>query len=175
MFSVLLKKMFDPIRRKVRRAMINDPEKVPFRFALVAASLFFLSIIVTHNLQFERAKAKGFLLSSVSTFIEFLRTFVIVFQASKPNLFPMFITRIKNESVQNGQNYNEQSLQLDNHRRIKKNSFDFEQIPRVFQSKIKINTFVQIRSENVQRQHDFNATLVLQPIDNPKKSSQRLM
>jgi hypothetical protein len=54
----IFKKINDNLRRRVRRAFLSDPDKMPQRYAIVMASVLLLSIIVTYNVLFEREKRK---------------------------------------------------------------------------------------------------------------------
>jgi len=54
----IFKRINDNLRRKVRRAFLADPDKMPQRYAIIMASVLFVSIIITYNVLFEKQKKK---------------------------------------------------------------------------------------------------------------------
>ncbi len=54
----IFKRINDNLRRKVRRAFLADPDKMPQRYAIIMASVLFVSIIITYNVLYEKQKKK---------------------------------------------------------------------------------------------------------------------
>jgi len=54
----IFKKINENLRRRVRRAFLADPDKMPQRYAIFMASVILVSIIITYNVLFEREKQK---------------------------------------------------------------------------------------------------------------------
>jgi len=54
----IFKRINDNLRRKVRRAFLAEPDKMPQRYAIIMASVLFVSIIITYNVLFEKQKKK---------------------------------------------------------------------------------------------------------------------
>jgi hypothetical protein len=54
----MFRKFNDNFRRRVQRAFLADPDKMPQRYAIIMASVLLVSIIVTYNVLFERKKQK---------------------------------------------------------------------------------------------------------------------
>jgi hypothetical protein len=54
----VLKKFNDHFRRRVQRALLVDPDKMPQRYAIIMASVLLISIVVTYNVLYEREKKK---------------------------------------------------------------------------------------------------------------------
>ncbi|CAF0811939.1 unnamed protein product [Rotaria sp. Silwood1] len=52
----IFKQINDNLRRQIRRSFLADPEKMPQRYAIIMASVLFVSIIVTYNTLFEKKK-----------------------------------------------------------------------------------------------------------------------
>ena len=52
------KQINDNIRRKIRRAFLADPEKMPQRYATIMAAVVLISIIVTYNVLYEKETRK---------------------------------------------------------------------------------------------------------------------
>ncbi|CAF1110646.1 unnamed protein product [Adineta steineri] len=61
----MFKRMNDNLRRRIRRAILAEPDKMPQRYAILMASVLFLSIIVTYNVLFEKEKRKEGYLNGV--------------------------------------------------------------------------------------------------------------
>lgn len=51
-----LSQIRDNVRRRVQRAFLTDPDRMPQRYAIVLASVLFISIIVTYNTVYEKKK-----------------------------------------------------------------------------------------------------------------------
>ncbi|CAF0885987.1 unnamed protein product [Rotaria sordida] len=52
----IFKQINENLRRQLRRTFLADPEKMPQRYAIIMASVLFVSIIITYNTLFERKK-----------------------------------------------------------------------------------------------------------------------
>jgi hypothetical protein len=55
----LIKRMNANIQRRVRRAFLSNPEKLPDRIAMAMASVLLLSIVITYNVLFEKQRREG--------------------------------------------------------------------------------------------------------------------
>jgi len=54
----MFKKFSENLGRRIRRAFLAEPDKLPQRYAIIMASVLLLSIVVTYNVLFEREKQK---------------------------------------------------------------------------------------------------------------------
>ncbi|CAM4923226.1 unnamed protein product [Rotaria socialis] len=54
----IFKQFNENLQRKVRRAFLAEPDKMPQRCAIVMASVLLLSIIITYNTLYERKKTE---------------------------------------------------------------------------------------------------------------------
>ena len=58
MVFAFAKRISANVQRRIRRALLAEPEKTPQRIAVVMASVVLLSIVITYNALFEREKRK---------------------------------------------------------------------------------------------------------------------
>jgi hypothetical protein len=59
MVLTFVRQFNENLRRRIRRAFLEEPDKTPQRIAIAMASVLFISIVVTYNVLFEREKRKG--------------------------------------------------------------------------------------------------------------------
>ncbi|CAF0780509.1 unnamed protein product [Adineta ricciae] len=58
MVFTFAKRISENVQRRIRRALLAEPEKTPQRIAIAMASIVLLSIVITYNVLFEREKQK---------------------------------------------------------------------------------------------------------------------
>ncbi len=54
----IFKRLNENLRRKVRRAFLADPDKMPQRYAIIMASVLLISIVITYNVLYEKQRKK---------------------------------------------------------------------------------------------------------------------
>lgn len=54
----IFKQINENLRRRVRRAFLAEPDKLPQRYAIIMASVLLFSIVITYNVLYEREKKK---------------------------------------------------------------------------------------------------------------------
>lgn len=55
----LIKQLTVSTQRRIRRAFLSNPEKLPDRIAIAMASVVLLSIVITYNVLFEKRRREG--------------------------------------------------------------------------------------------------------------------